>query len=89
MVNIDISWTKIVDDTRIMAAAQSIVDRSVAAAKARGLDHPYLYQNYASQKQSVFASYGEANLAKLRSISKRYDPDQILQRLQPGYFKLQ
>ncbi|KAJ6786099.1 hypothetical protein PWT90_05987 [Aphanocladium album] len=89
LVNIDISWTKISDDKRIFAAAQAIVDRSVAAAKARGLDHPYLYQNYASQKQDVFASYGAANLAKLRKISKKYDPDQVLQRLQPGYFKLQ
>ncbi|OAQ99364.1 hypothetical protein LLEC1_01072 [Akanthomyces lecanii] len=88
LVNIDISWTRIADDKRIMAAAQAIVDRSVTAAKARGLDHPYLYQNYASQKQDVFASYGEANFAKLRRISKKYDPDQVLQRLQPGYFKL-
>ncbi|KAM3554362.1 hypothetical protein ARSEF4850_006481 [Beauveria asiatica] len=88
LANIDISWTKIDDDNRIMDAAQAIVDRAVAAAKVRGLEHPYLYQNYASQKQDVFASYGEANLARLRSISKQYDPDQVLQRLQPGYFKL-
>ncbi|TQV97831.1 hypothetical protein V2A60_006446 [Cordyceps javanica] len=88
LVNVDFSWTKISDDERIMAAAQAIVDRSIAAAKARGLDHPYLYQNYASQKQDVFAGYGEANLARLRSISKKYDPEQTLQRLQPGYFKL-
>ncbi|KAM3534913.1 hypothetical protein MY4038_001814 [Beauveria bassiana] len=88
LANIDISWTEIGDDNRIMAAAQAIVDRAVAAAQARGLEHPYLYQNYASQKQDVLASYGEANLARLRSISKKYDPDQVLQRLQPGYFKL-
>lgn len=88
VVNIDISWTEISDDKRIFAAAQAIVDRSVAAAKALNVDHPYLYQNYASLKQDVFASYGEANRAKLRSISKKYDPEQVLQRLQPGYFKL-
>lgn len=71
-----------------MACAQAIVDRSVAAAKAMGLDHPYLYQNYAAQKQNVFASYGASNYAKLKAVSQKYDPQQILQRLQPGYFKL-
>ncbi|KAJ2979896.1 hypothetical protein NQ176_g2969 [Zarea fungicola] len=88
LVNVDISWSNAADDARIMACAQAIVDRSVAAAKAMGLDHPYLYQNYAAQKQNVFASYGASNYAKLKAVSQKYDPQQILQRLQPGYFKL-
>lgn len=64
------------------------MERSVAAAAAKGLDHPYLYQNYAAQKQNVLASYGDANLSKLRAIAKKYDSDQVFQKLQPGYFKL-
>jgi hypothetical protein len=71
-----------------MAAAQNIVDRSTTTARTQGLDHPYLYQNYASYQQDVFASYGKENLAKLRSISAKYDPQQVWQQLQPGYFKL-
>ena len=65
-----------------------MVDRSVAAAKARGLYNQYLYQNYASQKQDVFPSYGQANYQKLKSISAKYDPAQVWEKLQPGYFKL-
>jgi len=43
---------------------------------------------YAAQEQNVFEGYGSANHAKLRIISKKYDPEGVFQRLQPGYFKL-
>lgn len=88
VVNIDISWSNIADDERILAAAKAMVDRSVAAAKAKGLDHPYLYQNYAALQQDVFPSYGKENLAKLRATRQKYDPTGVWQKLQPGYFKL-
>ncbi|KAF3074195.1 Bifunctional solanapyrone synthase [Trichoderma lentiforme] len=88
LINIDISWSNASDDERVLTAAQNMVDRSIAAARAQGLDHPYLYQNYASYQQDVFASYGADNLAKLKSISAKYDPQQVWQKLQPGYFKL-
>ena len=88
VVNIDISWSDAADDERVFGAAQNILDASVAAAKTRGLDHPYLYQNYASLQQDVFASYGRDNLAKLRAIRAKYDPHMVFQKLQPGYFKL-
>ncbi|UKZ78609.1 hypothetical protein TrVFT333_006355 [Trichoderma virens FT-333] len=88
LINIDISWSNASDDERVLAAAQNMVNRSIAAARAQGLDHPYLYQNYASYQQDVFASYGADNLAKLKSISAKFDPQQVWQKLQPGYFKL-
>ncbi|KAL7782208.1 hypothetical protein V8C37DRAFT_397964 [Trichoderma ceciliae] len=88
LVNIAISWSNAFDDQRVLAAAQNMVSRSIAAARAQGLDHPYLYQNYASQQQKVFSSYGKDNLARLKSVSAKYDPQQVWQKLQPGYFKL-
>lgn len=88
MVNIAIQWSDAADDERIIAAAQNIIERSVAAAKEQGLDNPFLYQNYASAQQDVFPSYGAANLAKLKDISAKYDPAKVWQKLQPGYFKL-
>lgn len=88
VINVDISWSNASDDERVLAAAQNIVNRSVAVACAQGLDHPYLYQNYASYQQDVFAGYGADNLARLRSISTKYDPQRVWQKLQPGYFKL-
>jgi hypothetical protein len=81
-------WTDTSSDTKVLAAHQRMIDRMAAAAEALGLDFRYLYQNYAAQSQDVFASYGEANHARLQRISKKYDPKQVFQRLQPGYFKL-
>lgn len=89
MLNIAISWSNEVDETRILAAARNMVNRSDAAAQAAGLGNAYLYQNYASAEQDVFGSYGATNLAKLKAISKKYDPSGVWQTLQPGYFKVQ
>jgi len=81
-------WTDPSDDARIIAAANKVITDSIAAAQAMGLDHRYIYQNYASPNQDVFAGYGAANKQRLIGISQKYDPAQVFEKLQPGYFKL-
>jgi hypothetical protein len=71
----------------LLTVCQDIVNKSVAKAKASGLDSPFLYMNYASQFQSVVPSYGAVNHAKLVSIANKYDPERVFQTLQPGYFQ--
>lgn len=71
-----------------MAAGASFIDRTTAAAKALGLDYRFIYQNYAAKGQDVFEGYGEGNKRRLVEISEKYDPEQVFQKLQPGYFKL-
>lgn len=88
LLNIAISWSDAADDERIMAAARNTVNKATAAAKAKGLDFRYLYQNYAAAEQDVFGSYGAENKQKLLNISRKYDPKRVLQLLQPGYFKI-
>ncbi|KAJ5537046.1 hypothetical protein N7513_010232 [Penicillium frequentans] len=88
LVQIDISWSDIADDNRILTAAQKILDGCQAAASAVGLLNKYVYQNYASARQDVFSGYGQENLARLKAVSAKYDPAQVFQKLQPGYFKL-
>ncbi len=88
IINIAIAWLKPSDDARVYAAAESIVKRCGEAAQDEGLANRFLYQNYAALSQDVFASYGEANLKKLRAVSKKYDPFQVYQKLQPGHFKV-
>lgn len=83
-MQIDISWSDIADDDRILAAAQNILERSQAAASAAGLLNKYVYQNYASFKQDVFSGYGQENLVRLKAVSAKYDPDQVFRDLQPG-----
>ncbi|KAJ5915831.1 hypothetical protein N7454_010972 [Penicillium verhagenii] len=88
LVQIDISWSDIVDDDRILTAAQNILNRCQVAASSAGLLNKYVYQNYASAGQDVFSGYGQKNLARLKAVSAKYDPAQVFQKLQPGYFKL-
>jgi hypothetical protein len=71
-----------------MRAGKNIIDRSVALGKEMGLHHPYIYQNYAAKDQDVFEGYGSKNRNRLREIQKKYDPEGIFSRLNPGYSKV-
>jgi FAD/FMN-containing dehydrogenase len=88
VINFAVWWKNESDDELVLGVAKSIIDRTTAKAKEIGAHHRYLYQNYADISQDVFASYGEENLERLREISLKYDPKQVFQKLQPGYFKL-
>lgn len=85
---IAIKWKQSADDERINQFAAKFKDRAMALATAQGKASPYLYMNYASPWQDVVAGYGAANQARLKSISNKYDPTGVFEKLQPGYFKL-
>ncbi len=87
-VNYCTMWAKEEDDEEVLKFMRGTHAKDEEKAKELGLQHRYLYQNYAAEDQDVFAGYGEENRARLRAISKKYDPDQVFQKLQPGYFKL-
>jgi hypothetical protein len=87
-MNISVTWANTEDDDRIITAANRFMDRSIALAESLNLHHRFIYQNYASLRQDVFAGYGAANKQRLIDISRKYDPERIFQKLQPGYFKL-
>lgn len=81
-------WTSPLDDLPILQANMNLVNRINARARGMNLEVPFLYMNYASQFQDVIHSYGSANVHRLRTVAKWYDPDGIFQALQPGGFKL-
>ena len=80
-------WNNTSDDARVIAAARSTISRANDDAKAMGLDFRYIYQNYASQYQEVFESYGAENHEPLRQISQKCDLLGVFTKLQPRYFK--
>ena len=88
VVNMGFEWYNATDDGRVRGTAEAIMDQCSGLAKESGQFFDYIYQNYAISGQEVFKSYGESNLEKLKEISKRYDPGQVFQALEPGYFKL-
>ncbi|KAI1091070.1 FAD-binding domain-containing protein [Rostrohypoxylon terebratum] len=87
LINHTARWMSDSDDQLILTAFSNVVSRSRELARLRGLDHPFLYMNYASQFQDPLGSYGTDNKARLLEISKKYDPYGVFQNLNPGYFK--
>jgi hypothetical protein len=88
VLNLAFSWSDPADDLIMAQTSDNILNRAIELAKSMGLDHRYIYQNYASGNQDVFGGYGEENREKLRKIQKKYDPEGIFMERQPGYFKL-
>lgn len=88
LLNLSFMWDDISDDNLILDILGTITSKTIAYAKANGLYNEYLYMNYASQYQAVIPSYGEDNFEKLKTVSAKYDPYQVFQTLEPGYFKL-
>ena len=83
-----IQWTLTTDDAAITAAADGWLAAAKAAAAKAGLANEFVYLNYAAPGQDPIGGYGAANKANLRSVSQKYDPDQIFQKAVPGAFKL-
>ncbi|KAH7383999.1 hypothetical protein BKA66DRAFT_417423 [Pyrenochaeta sp. MPI-SDFR-AT-0127] len=55
-------------------------------ARRSNLLLPNLFANDAGSSQNVMASYGAESLANLKSVSRKYDPAQVFQKLQVGGF---
>jgi hypothetical protein len=83
-----IRWSKAEDDNIMHQFSEKVLKRAVEEAKEMGLYHRYIYQNYAAASQDVFGGYGEENRQRLLEIQRRYDPEGMFSRLQPGGFKL-
>ncbi|KAE8548382.1 hypothetical protein EYB25_008760 [Talaromyces marneffei] len=88
LVALSAMWIDMTDDHIVLEAYSEWLARSNARAHDLGLDHRYIYMNYASQFQDPIRGYGAENVAKLQAIAEEYDPQRVFQRLQPGYFKL-
>ncbi|ROW14174.1 hypothetical protein VPNG_04282 [Cytospora leucostoma] len=81
-------WDDASKDSAIFRAYQRVLVRAKAAGELLGLNHRYIYMNYASQFQDPISGYGPESKARLLEVSKTYDPEGVFQDLQPGYFKL-
>lgn len=82
------SWSKASDDQTIDTIAQKLLMDIDAATQKVGAFNRYRYLNYAASWQNPLSGYGEDNVRKLKSVSKRYDPLQLFQRNCPGGFKV-
>ncbi|KAI1087102.1 hypothetical protein F5B19DRAFT_497707 [Rostrohypoxylon terebratum] len=81
-------WANTADDALVTQAAQDIISKINTQAKVLGQSFDLVYLNYASPWQDVIAGYGPESLAKLQSVSRKYDPKGVFQKNVPGGFKL-
>ncbi|KAI8931633.1 hypothetical protein NX059_011284 [Plenodomus lindquistii] len=88
ILNFNAAWNDEQDEPAFHAVISRIIGIIKAEAKNRGVDNDFVYLNYASEYQDPIGSYGAANKQRLIEISKKYDPKQVFQYLQPGGFKL-
>lgn len=88
LVQFNWAWSSIEDDAIVLPAIDRVLNRSDAIAAEMGLSNNYIYQNYAAPNQKPITSYGAANVQKLRKVQSKYDPFKVMERLQPGGFKL-
>ncbi|KAB8293921.1 hypothetical protein EYC80_009394 [Monilinia laxa] len=84
---INVTWLEASDDEKFTDAADAAIDEINAVAESLGVSNPFIYLNYAGQKQNPLAGYGEENLKKMRALSKRYDHQGVFQKLVKGGFK--
>jgi hypothetical protein len=85
---LSLTWDDAADDNRVMTAATVFIDLVEQEAKRRGVHSPFIYLNYANRGQKVISGYGAATQAKLRGVSRKYDPAGVFQSAVPGGFKL-
>lgn len=88
VLNFNAAWNSKEDEPKFHKVISNIINTVKAEAKRRGLDNDFIYLNYASEYQDPISSYGAINKQRLIKVSKKYDPAQVFQYLQPGGFKL-
>ncbi|KAI8271146.1 hypothetical protein K4K58_000021 [Colletotrichum sp. SAR11_239] len=72
---ITIAWANAADDAAMYAFADAWLAQTEAASRELGVFVPYRYMNHAFRsRQDVLGSYGEVNLARLRSVQRAVDP---------------
>jgi hypothetical protein len=74
------------EEAAITAVAQKLMADIETAAKQAGKYNAFKYLNYATYWQDPISAYG--NLAKMREVSRVYDPSGLFQKNCPGGFKL-
>jgi hypothetical protein len=88
MVDMTAAYTNQADDALVQPVITDIVNQQRALLKQEGYLMDFIYLNYADISQPVLQSWGAANVAKLRAVSKKYDPKGVFQKQVPGGFKI-
>lgn len=81
-------WDNAADDEAVLAWSAGLRDKLHAANVKAGTAFDFLYMNDCSDVQNPFAGLPATNLAKLKTIRKKYDPTLVFKKLSTGGYKL-
>lgn len=88
LYNSEPRWSNARDNTRVSIGINKAFQRMSVEARRLGTNHEYRYSNYASEYQDPISSYGVGPNEFLCKVSRKYDPDGILQTLRSSGFNL-
>ncbi|KAK8080876.1 hypothetical protein PG997_008694 [Apiospora hydei] len=89
-----LAWAEVVEwigseyDDAVFAWAEKTTNAINAATRAAGLYDAFNYMGDAAGFQEIYQGYGDANEARLREVSRKYDPERVFQKMLPGGFKI-
>jgi hypothetical protein len=85
---LNIAWDSTSADGHVNRKAQELHTRAEKEAVELGVEHRYLYLNYAAPWQDPIAGYGSEIRKRLQLASTKYDPVGVFQEQVPGGFKV-
>ncbi|KAI9826339.1 MAG: hypothetical protein M1832_000256 [Thelocarpon impressellum] len=88
LLNFELGWTDPALDGRVTAFNDLIIAKMTRYLKRKDALNPFQYYNYALPSQDPLRGYGRENLRFLRRTARKYDRDQVFQKLVPGGFKI-
>lgn len=84
----NVGWFSTEDNFDVHSLVTTLNNQTENADFEAGHHLPYIFMNDASYDQAVIANYGIENVNRMRDVQRKYDPDQVFQKLVPGGFKL-
>lgn len=89
MIANQIFWNNAKDDEIVFKQLKKWREWVEAAGEERGILREFLYLNYAYSGQPVYqSSVSKSDLARMKEIQVKYDPNLYFETLIPGGFKL-
>ncbi|KAM3515926.1 hypothetical protein MY11210_000466 [Beauveria gryllotalpidicola] len=82
------NWKDAGNDKEARSVTIETVEYWKKLSKDHDLEIPFIFMNDASRDQNPLASYGPANLARLKAVACKYDGEKVFQKLQNGGFLL-
>jgi hypothetical protein len=76
------TWPELSSDEIVKSWTEKTTEEMCEMARQEGKLSKFIYPNDADEKQNVFAGYEEGCVERLRDVSRKYDPERAIQRLQ-------